>query len=58
MIIVEGYIAFRGTMLITPKNDVPPFELTGDWLYKPEHKCWYGCGRSFCADICDVKEEQ
>jgi hypothetical protein len=57
MIFVEGYRAFRGIMLITPKNGVPPFELDGDWLYKPEYNCWYGCGRSFVADICEAKEE-
>ena len=55
MICVEGYKAFRGTMRITPKNPVfPVMEITGDWLYKPEYDCWYGAGRSFCADVCEV----
>lgn len=60
MICVEGYRAFRGAMRIAPK-DLPPykamnhsFTLTGDWLYKPQYDCWYGCGRSFGADICEV----
>lgn len=57
MIEIEGYKAFHGTMRITPKCSVPPFELTGNWLYKPEYKCWYGCGRSFGADICEVVRE-
>lgn len=56
MITVEGYKAFRGLMKITPKRgaDVPPFTLSGDWLYKPDTDCWYCDGRSFAADICKV----
>ena len=56
MITVEGYKAFRGLMKITPKRgaDVPPFTVTGDWLYKPDTACWYCNGRSFAADICKV----
>ena len=55
MISSEGYKAFRGTMRITPViPDKEPFELTGDWLYKPEYKCWYGLCRSFPEDICTV----
>lgn len=53
---VEGYKAFRGTMRIVPKAKVPSFELTGDWLYKPETKCWYGKGSSFPEDICTIME--
>lgn len=58
MICVEGYKAFRGTMRITPINGAAPFELRGDWLYKPEHDCWYGCGRSFPAGICEIVEDE
>lgn len=55
MIKVEGYKAFRGTMLITPRNPAfEPFTQTGDWLYKPEYNCWYGCGRSYPAEVCEV----
>lgn len=55
MITVEGYKAFRGSMKITPKcAAVPPFTVTGDWLYKPDTGCWYCSGRSFGADICEV----
>ena len=59
MIRVEGYKAFRGTMRITPvaSSGMASFELTGDWLYKPDTGCWYGCGRSFPEEICVVKEE-
>lgn len=58
MIKVEGFKAFKGTMKITPKNpSITPFILTGDWLYKPDYNCWYGLGRSFMADICEVVED-
>lgn len=64
MICVEGYRAFRGTMRIV-SCDVPPykaknnsFTLTGDWLYKPQHDRWYGCGQSFGADICEIVEDK
>ena len=66
MICVEGYKAFRGVMRITPTGDgAEPFDLPGDWLYKPEYKCWYGVvpGRtprtsSFPAEICAVLKEE
>lgn len=55
VISVEGYKAFRGTMKIRPKTAaVPSFELSGDWLYKPDTGCWYGKGSSFTADICTI----
>ena len=58
MINVDGYKAFRGVMKITPKcESVPPFELNGDWLFKPEFKCWYGCGSSYPEEICAVVQE-
>lgn len=56
MITVEGYKAFRGTMRITPKSAVPAFEITCDWLYKP-NGYWYGNGQPFGADICEVVED-
>lgn len=58
MIKVEGYKAFKGTMKIKPKaKHIPAFELVGDWLYKPETKCWYGKGASFAEEICEIVEE-
>ena len=57
MIRVENYRAFHGTMRITPKCSVPPFEITADWLYKPDTRCWYGDGHSYPAGICEVEEE-
>lgn len=53
MICVEGYKAFHGTMKIIPNNpEIPPFNITADWLYKPDFNCWYGKGQSFPAEIC------
>ena len=55
MIKVEGFKAFRGVLKVTPKTDlVPPFEVEGEFLYNPENDCWYGCGRSFLAGICEI----
>lgn len=54
MIEVEGFKAFEGTLRITPKTEAAPFELYGQWLYKPYVDCWYGCGCSFAAEICEV----
>ena len=55
MICSEGYKVFRGTMRIVPKNpNMKPYELTTDWLYKPEYQCWYGRGSSFPEEICEV----
>ena len=51
---VEGFKAFRGTMRITPKAAVPAYDLHGDWLYKPETGCWYGCGKSFPESVCKI----
>lgn len=57
VISVEGYKAFRGTMKIQPKTAaVSAFELSSDWLYKPDTGCWYGKGSSFAADICTIVE--
>ena len=54
MIQVEGYKAFHGKMKITPKNpNIEPFVKEGDWLYRPDTGCWYGCGCSFCDEICE-----
>ena len=57
MIKVEGYKVFRGAMRIVPKNGFNPFELEGEWLYKPDTGCWYCNGRSFSEDICEVAED-
>ena len=51
MIVVEGFKAFMGTMIINGKNKV-----SGDWLYKPATDCWYCRGSSYPAEICEVYE--
>lgn len=54
MICVEGYKAFRGTMRIAPQNDFfKGFDLSGEWLYRPDTDCWYCKGQSFPASICE-----
>lgn len=59
MINVEGYKAFHGDMKIIPiSTDFKPFCICDkDWLYKPDTDCWYGDGRSFPAEVCEIKEE-
>ena len=54
-ITVEGYKAFRGVMRIVPKTVLmQPFEVSGDWLYKPEYDCWYDGKSSYPASICEI----
>lgn len=54
----ENYKMFKGVMKITPKTILmQPFEIKGDWLYKPEYDCWYNGGSSYPASICEVVEE-
>lgn len=57
MICVEGYKAFHGKMRIVPKTVlINPFEVEGDWLYKPETDCWYNGGNSYPASVCYILE--
>ena len=59
MLKCEGYMAFRGTMRVSPTN--PKFqmqEIRGDWLFKPEFNCWYANGSSYPAEICEVVEDE
>ena len=59
MIQVDGYEAFRGTMRITPQNPkFPQQEIHGDWLYKPDYDCWYGNGKSFMTEICEIVKDE
>lgn len=64
MICLDGYRAFHGTMRITPTAPgYRGFEVTGDFLYKPEYKCWYcqpfggGLSVSYEADICEIVDD-
>lgn len=62
MICVDGYKAFKGTMRI--KYASGEQEKTGEWIYKPQYKCWYGkfpgavmsC-ESIPANKCDIVED-
>lgn len=56
VISVEGYRAFHGDMKIVPKNTMYSsfYICDKDWLYKPDTDCWYGDGRSFPANICEI----
>lgn len=55
MIAVEGYKAFSGKMLITPRNpNFKPYTVEGDWLYKPDTNCWYCKGISYPEDVCSI----
>ena len=51
MIVVEGFKAFMGTMIVGGNMKV-----TGDWLYKPHTNCWYCRGSSYPAECCEVYE--
>lgn len=63
MLTCDGYKMFYGTARIVPKNDNPPYEMRGTWLYKPEYDCWYckdetGWVTSMSADVVtDIYEE-
>lgn len=58
MIKVEGYKAFKGTMKIIPvSKEIAPYEISGDWLYKPDTDCWYCGGWSYPEQICEVMKE-
>jgi len=51
----EGYKMFRGTATIMPViSTLPPFEVSGVWLYKPEFDCWYCNDRSYPAEIVKI----
>lgn len=57
MLKCEGYMMFRGTATIAPANGAP-YDVTGDWLYKPEYRCWYCNGSSYPACIVtNIREE-
>ena len=66
MIEVEGYKAFHGTMKInaihidfkTMTKEAAPFEVSGDFLYKPDTDCWYNKATSYPASICEVVKDE
>lgn len=56
MIEVEGFKAFRGSMRITFDRGNSADVIRGEWLYKPDTKCWYSGGISYPAKCCTVLE--
>lgn len=57
MLKCEGYMMFEGSATIVPVNRMP-YTVSGTWLYKPEHDCWYCGGVSYPASIVtDIREE-
>ena len=62
MLKTEGYKMFHGVMTITPKPvgecNIPPTDIDGVWLYKPEYDCWYCKGWSYPAEICTIKVDK
>lgn len=57
LMIVEGYTMFHGTMIISNFSGDRMEEITGDWLFKPDTKCWYCRGRSYPVEICRIRRE-
>lgn len=56
MIEVEGFKAFRGSMMISFDRGNSSKVIRGEWLYNPYTNCWYGCGSSFPVKVCRVLE--
>lgn len=54
VICVEGYKAFRGVMHISVYNQINA--VYGEWLYKPDCKCWYCNGVSYPEYVCTIWE--
>lgn len=58
MIEVEGYLSFKGIMRIKPKSVFfHDYEIEGEWVYKPEHDCWYDGKSSYPASICEIVKD-
>lgn len=59
MLRCEGYMMFKGTAMVVPKNTkFPPRAETGTWLYKPEYDCWYVNGHSYPSEIVNIEERE
>jgi hypothetical protein len=56
MFAVEGYKMFSGILKVKPYNK-EPYRVLGVFLYKPDTDCWYGRGKSYPAEICEVVED-
>lgn len=59
MLTCEGYRMFYGTATVTPVSGFAQMEITGTWLYKPEHDCWYVNGASYTANVVsNIREKE
>ena len=61
MLTCDGFKMFRGTATVTPITDMPPFDMTGTWLYRPDTRCWYcepddGFAASYPERLITIKE--
>jgi len=56
LMIVEGYSMFHGTMQVSDYSGQRTTEITGDWLFKPDTKCWYCRGESYPHEMCKIKQ--
>lgn len=48
----EGYAMFHGIMRIIRPSAPRPFDIMGDWLFRPDTECWYCNGASYPQQIC------
>ena len=53
---VEGYEIFFGIMRIMRSPTSRPFDVLGEWLYKPDTRCWYCGGASYPEQVCEPIE--
>lgn len=56
MIKADGFKAFKGTMRISPIG-AEPFDLRGDWIYKPNGYWCHGF-QSWPEKICEVVDDE
>lgn len=56
MIVVKGYKAFHGRMLVQlapDVKDVAPFVVGPcDWIYIPDKKKWFADSHAYSEDVC------
>lgn len=56
LLTTEGYKMFYGVMTVTPLNNNPSRNILGDWLYKPDTRCWYCNCCSYPEEICSIHQ--
>lgn len=59
MLTSEGYKMFRGSGQIRNTQTGKTVRTErGDWLYKPDFKCWYVNGSSYPAECVTVVDDE